>query len=186
MQINVFLILSIIAGILLLVLLWLWLAYNGFVTKRNQVKTDFADIDVQIKRRASLIENLANQVKNYATHEKATFENVARARSALDTSKTAADAAKADNMFTATLRSLFMVTESYPKLQASENFQKLAEDLKEAENLIARYRETYNQTVKEYNNSIQTFPNLLAAGLFNFETEELFQATGETEAPKIP
>lgn len=184
MTVTAFTVLGTLAGIILLVLLYLWSTYNAFITKRNQVKTDFADIDVQIKRRASLIENLANLVRDYAKHEKETFDNVARARSALDTSKTAGDAAKAENMFTQTLRSLFAVVENYPKLQASENFKQLRDDLKETENLVANYREEYNQTVQSYNNLIQTFPNLLAAALFKFEPEELFQAS-PTEAPVI-
>jgi len=186
MNISLFSILTTLGVILFLILLYLWSTYNAFVTKRNAVKTNFSDIDIQIKRRASLIENLANQVKNYAKHERETFDNIAKARSALDTSKTAAEAAKADNMFTQTLRSLFAVVENYPQLQASQNFRQLREDLKEAENLIASYREEYNQTVQEYNNLIQTFPNLLAAAIFKFEPEELFQATGPTEAPVIP
>lgn len=122
MQISFFTILGILAGILFLIILYLWSAYNTFITKRNAVKTDFSDIDIQVKRRASLIENLANLVKDYAKHEKETFEGVAKARSALDTSKTAADKAQADNMFTSTLRSLFAVSEKYPQLQASRNY----------------------------------------------------------------
>ena len=185
MNVRVFIVLGTTAFVLFLILLYLWSAYNAFVTKRNQVKTDYSDIDIQLKRRASLIENLANLVKNYATHEKTTFEDVAKARSALDLSKTASDAAKAENMLTQTLRSLFAVVEDYPKLQASQNFQQLRDDLKETENLIARYREEYNQTVQQYNNLIQTFPNLLAAGLFRFDPEDLFQTTGSTEPPMI-
>ena len=82
-NINVFNLLLVLSGILLLTLLYLWSAYNTFVTKRNAVKTDFSDIDIQVKRRASLVENLANLVKDYAKHEKETFEGVAKARSAL-------------------------------------------------------------------------------------------------------
>ncbi len=172
---TLFTILSIFSGVLVLTLLYLWATYNAFVTKRNQVKTDFSDIEVQIKRRASLIERLALMVKEYTKHEKETFEDVAKARSALDTSKTVKEKAKVENMLTETLRSLFMVTENYPKLEANENFLALREDLKETENFIAKYREEYNQSVQEYNNLTQTFPNLLAAWLFKFPEEELFQ-----------
>jgi LemA protein len=174
---------TILAGIFGFVLLWLWGAYNGFVTKKNQVKTDFADIDVQLKRRASLIENLANVVKGYAKHEEETFKGVAAARAALDTSKGAADSAKADNMLSSTLRSLFAVVENYPKLQANENFIQLQNDLRETENYIARVREEYNQTVRNYNNRVQTFPNLLAAALFGFKPEEMFSAPEAVNAP---
>ncbi len=172
---SVFVVLSIVAVVALFVLFYLWGTYNAFITRRNQVKTDFSDIEVQIKRRASLIERLASLVQDYAKHEKETFEGVAQARSALDTSKTVKDTAKAEGMLTQTLKSLFMVTENYPKLQASENFLSLRDDLKETEDKIATAREEYNVSVQDYNNLVQTFPNLLAAGLFQFQTEELFQ-----------
>lgn len=120
-------------------------------------------------------------VKEYAKHEKGTFQGVARARSALDTSRTVQEAAQAESMFSKTLRSLFAVVENYPKLQASEGYQRLMADLKESEDLVAKYREEYNRSVQVYNNSIQTFPNLLVAGLFGFMEEELFQP-GRTES----
>lgn len=173
---DVFIILGALSVILLFILLYLWATYNSFIVSRNQVKTDFSDIEVQIKRRASLIEQLAQMVKEYATHEKSTFENVAKARAALDTSKSVGDTARAENMLTQTLRSLFMVIEDYPKLQASQNYLTLRDDLKETEDNIARYREDYNKTVQEYNNAIQTFPNLLVAALFKFYEEELFRS----------
>lgn len=166
-----------IAGIFGFLFLYLWSTYNSFIKSRNQVKTDFADVDVQLKRRASLIENLASVVRAYAKHEKETFEGVAQARSALNNSQGPKDAAKAENMFTETLRSLFAVSENYPKLRASENFQRLQDELKQTEDLIAQYREMYNQTVLSYNTKIQTFPNLLAAGLFGFGEEELFEVS---------
>jgi LemA protein len=163
-------------GILLfLFFLALWSLYNRFIVQRNKVKTDYSDIDIQLKRRASLIDQLASLVKEYAKHEKETFEDVAMARSALDTSKSVKEAAKAENMLSSTLRSLFSVVENYPKLQASENFITLRDDLKETENMIAQYRETYNKTVQDYNNLVQTFPNLLAARLFQFYDEEFFE-----------
>lgn len=163
-----------VAGLLLVACLFLWSRYNLFIESRNKVKTDFADIDVQLKRRASLIENLATIVKGYSKHEKETFENVAKARAAIENTQGAKDSAKADNMLTDTLRSLFAVSEAYPQLQASKNYTQLQTDLKETENLISNYRETYNQTVLDYNTTIQTFPNLLVANLFGFHEEELF------------
>ena len=170
-------ILSTISLVSTLVLLYLLVAYNSLIKRRNQVKTDYSDIDIQLRRRGSLIQKLADFVKEYAEHEKRTFENVAQARSALDTSKTAKEFAKADNMLTESLRSLFMVAEDYPKLQASANYKQLQGDLLQTENLIASYREQYNRSVQKYNNSVQVFPRLLVARLFNFHEEELFQTT---------
>ncbi|MEK7617307.1 MAG: LemA family protein [Patescibacteria group bacterium] len=167
----------IVTLVLFILLLWLWAMYNAFIAKRNQVKTDFADIDVQIKRRASLIENLAAAIKQYATHERKTFENVTQARSAVQDAKSPKEAAQAENFLTQTLRSLFAVSEAYPKLQASQNYKSLTDQLEKTENLIAQYRETYNQTVLDFNTMLQTFPNLLVARLFGFKEEELFVTT---------
>ncbi|MDP3726707.1 MAG: LemA family protein [bacterium] len=174
-QQNLFLILGSLSFILFILLIYLWSTYNSFIVRKNQAKTDLSDIKVQVKRRADLIERLAILVRDYATHEKGTFEEVARARSALDTSKTVKDTARAENMLTETLRSLFAVVENYPKLAANQNYLSLRDDLKETENLIAQYREEYNKSVQDYNNSIQTFPNLWTAFLFNFKEEEFFQ-----------
>lgn len=175
MSLTITIVLWIVAGIVLLILLWLWGMYNAFISERNKVKTDYADIDVQIKRRASLIENLAVLVREYAKHEKTTFEGVAKARSAIESAKSPKQTAAADNFLTSTLRSLFAVSEAYPKLLASENYQKLNQQLEQTENQVAVYRETYNQTVLNYNTMVQTFPNLLAARLFGFAEEELFE-----------
>lgn len=165
----------IIAGVLVFLLIYLWITYNSFIEARNKVKTDFADIDVQLRRRASLIENLASVVREYAKHEKGTFKEVAEARSALDSIKGAKEMAGIENILTNALKSLFAVSEAYPKLLASTNYQKLQDDIKETENLISQYRETYNQTVLDFNTMVQTFPNLLAAALFGFKEEELFE-----------
>ena len=175
-------ILWIISAVLVFILLFLWKSYNSFIKARNKVKADFADIDVQLKRRASLIENLATIVKEYAKHEKDTFIQVTEARSAVNSAKGPKDSATAENMLTSTLKSLFAVSENYPELKASGNFKDLQNQLTETENLISSYRETYNQTVLDYNTMIQTFPNLLAAGIFGFKEEELFQAASEDKS----
>lgn len=173
-------------ALVVILLIYLWAVYNSFIKLRNEVKTDFADVDVQLKRRASLIENLAEIVKGYAKHEKETFENVTKARSALNNPQGPQETAKAENMLTDALKTIFAVSENYPKLQASENFKKLQTDLKETEDKISEYRETYNQTVLNYNTSVQTFPNLLVANLFSFKEEEFFTApVGDRESIKL-
>lgn len=177
MNISLFTLIGYLTLIILFILLYFWRSYNSFIKKRNQVKTDFSDIEVQLRKRVTLIERLANLIREYAKHEKQTFEKVSQARSAIDTSKTIKDVAKAENLLAQTLRSLFAVVEDYPKLKASENYKIVQADLKETEDLIANYREEYNRAVQKYNNSIQTFPNLLAARLFKFKEEDLFRAT---------
>ncbi len=173
LQQNLFLVLGVLSIALIFIMMYFWKMYNAFIVMQNQVKTDFSDILVQIKRRASLIETLAALVKEYAKHEQDTFQNVAKARSAVDTSKSTKDAAKAENMLTDTLRSLFAVSENYPKLQASANYADLQAQLEETENLIAQYRETYNVAVQQYN-LIQVFPNLIPAAVFKFTEEDFF------------
>lgn len=185
MQLPSFGVTTTITAILGMLLLYLWVAYNGFIKARNEVKTDFADIDVQLKRRAGLIENLVEVVREYAKHEESTFEGVAKARSLVSQPHSPAAAAQADNMLTSTLKTIFAVSEAYPELKASDNFKRLQDDLKETEDKIAHYREEYNQTVLRYNTKIQTFPNLLVAGLFGFKEEELFQPTNEADREDI-
>lgn len=179
---NITLILWILGGIVGFILLFLWNRYNAFVSGRNKVKTDFADIDVQLRRRASLIENLVAIVREYAKHEKTTFSDVTKARAALEQPHGPKESAQADNILTQALKSLFAVSEDYPDLLASENYQELRVDIKETENLIAGHREEYNQTVLNYNTMVQTFPNLLVANLFGFSEEELFEADKEAQA----
>lgn len=164
-----------ITGVILVIFFYVWSVYNAIVRKRNQVRTDFSDIDIQLKRKSSLVQNLADLVREYAKHEQTTLENVAKARSAVDTSKSARDQAKAENMITETMRSLFMVVEQYPQLQASENYKLLRNDLSETENMIANYREEYNRSVQDYNTYIQTFPNLLITKVLRISDEQLFQ-----------
>ncbi|MFH1749647.1 MAG: LemA family protein [bacterium] len=149
--------------------------YNHLVKLRNRVKTDYSDIDIQLHKRSSLIQNVVDLVREYAKHENSTFKEVAAARSALNTSKNAQETADADNILTQTLRSLMMVTEDYPELKASENFQQVRSDLLRTEDEIAHYRETYNATAERYNNQIQLFPNMLVAGLLSFEEAVLFK-----------
>lgn len=184
MQITLFTGLGYLTAVLLGILLFLWSTYNSFITKRLQVEEDFSDIDVQLKRRATLIEQLVTVVKEYAKHEKETFENVTKARSALDHSTTLPQVLAAENMFTQALRSLFAVAENYPNLKANQNYKQLMHDLKETEDRIAHYRETYNNSVKHYNSSLQVFPNLLSASIFRFEPKEFFQLAA-VNVPKV-
>src|SRR6185503_1721186 len=115
-------ILLIILGV---ILLYAWAVYNGLVTAKVRVAEALSHIDVQLKRRTDLIPNLVEAVKGYVKHEKGVLTEVTRARTALMSAGTKADQAKADNMLSGALKSLFAVAEDYPKLQASENFKQL-------------------------------------------------------------
>jgi LemA protein len=156
--------------------------YNGLVRSRNRVKEAWSGIDVQLRRRASLVPNLVETVKGYAAHERETFEEVTRARSAVEQAGTVPDAAAANNMLTGALRHLFAVAEAYPQLQAAENFRQLQTELSDIEEKIAFSRQFYNANVLDYNNRLQTVPTVFIANMFGFSREEFFEADEDGRA----
>ena len=156
--------------------------YNGLIRSRNRVKEAWSGIDVQLRRRASLIPNLVETVRGYAAHERETFEEVTKARSQLENANGAADNAVANNMLTGALRHLFAVAEAYPDLQAADNFRELQRELSDIEEKIAFARQFFNSNVLSYNNRIQTVPNNILAGMFNFQDEEFFETDDEGRA----
>jgi LemA protein len=149
------------------------------VRSRLRVREAWSGIDVQLKRRASLIPNLVETVKGYASHERETFEAVTRARAALQQAGTPPQAAEANNMLTQTLRSLFAVAEQYPDLKANQNFLDLQNELSDTEDKIAYARQFYNTNVLSYNTKTETFPSVFFANMFNFEPAEFFEAEEE-------
>lgn len=161
--------------------------YNSFITLRNRTKEAWSDIDVQLKRRYDLIPNLIETVKGYAKHEKELFEKVTEARSAAMSAKGTVEKGKAENVLTDALKSVFAVAENYPTLRASENFQKLQDELTDTENKIEASRRFYNGNVRDFNTALQKFPNNIFAAMFNFQPMELFEAESaiEKEAPKV-
>lgn len=175
---------TIILGAVILVALFLWFLYNNLVQARLRVKEAWSGIDVQLKRRSSLIPNLLETVKGYAKHEKEVFENVTKARAAMLGAKDATEAAKADNLLSGALKTLFAVAEAYPQLRASENFKELQQELSDTETKIAAARQFYNANVLSYNTKIKVFPNILLAGLFGF-SEELFFKPDEKSKEEI-
>ncbi len=177
-------IVAVIVGIVVLIGLVLAGMYNGLVRARVRTREAWSGIDVQLKRRANLIPNLVETVKGYAGHERETFENVTRARAMLQQAGTAPDAAQANNFLTQTLRSLFAVSERYPDLKANQNFLDLQSELSDIEEKIAFARQFYNRNVMSYNTRIQTFPNVMMAGMFGFERFEFFEV--EEEARAVP
>lgn len=178
--------LIVIIAIVVLLILAIIGMYNNFVKLRNMVQNAWAQIDVQLQRRLDLIPNLVETVKGYATHEKSTLEEVTAARSAVANAGTPAEKMEADNVLTGTLKTLFAVSEAYPNLKANTNFQQLQSQLSETEDKISYMRQSYNDTVMKYNNSIQTFPGNIFADLFGFKPEVSFDAaTGAETAPQV-
>ena len=171
-------------GIGILVLVLLVGMYNSLVRKRNRVGEAWSDIEVQMKRRYDLIPNVIETVKGYAAHERGVFENVTKARAAAMGATTPQEHAKAENMLSSTLKSLFAVAEAYPDLKANTNFLELQRELSDTENKIQASRRFYNGTVLDLNNAIQMFPTNLLAGMFGFAKREFFDL--EEEAAKNP
>lgn len=167
-----------------LLIAFVWFVYNSLIVLKVRVKEAWSGIDVQLKRRSNLIPNLVETVKGYAKHEKKVFIDVTEARSALMKAKSPQAAAKADNMLTGALKSLFAVAEAYPELKASENFKDLQRQLEDTEDKIAYSRQFYNQQVLEFNTKIQLFPQVVIANMFNFKREEFFEA-GEEDRKNV-
>ncbi|MBI4216489.1 MAG: LemA family protein [Chloroflexi bacterium] len=168
-------VLIVILGVLALFLLYLWMSYNRLVSLRQRVKESWSDIDVQLKRRASLVPNLVETVKGYAAHEREVFENVTKARAALMSAGSPQQAAQADNILSGALKTLFAVAEAYPQLKANENFKQLQSELFDLEAKIAYARQFYNTNVRDLNSSIQSFPAVLIARNFGFKEEVYFE-----------
>ena len=163
--------------IIVVLVLFVILMYNSLIRLRNQVKNSWAQIDVQLKRRNDLIPNLVESVKGYMKHEKSVLENVTKARTSMMNAKTMEGRAKASNMMSETLKTLFAVSENYPQLKANENFIQLQEEITGTENKIAYARQHYNDIVMVFNTKIEVFPNNIFAGMMNFKKEESFEAT---------
>src|SRR6266496_919804 len=174
-----------IVVVLLLVLIIAGL-YNALVTTRVRSEEAWSDITVQLKRRADLIPNLVESVKGYAKHESSVFEAVTEARSNFlsATSKGHKATAAAENQFEGALKSLFAVSEAYPQLRATENFQQLQAELVDTEDKIQASRRFYNAAVRDLNTKIQNFPSNLIASMFSFKPREFFEVADQAAIEK--
>jgi LemA protein len=159
--------------------------YNRLVRLRNRAENSWAQVDVQLRKRYDLIPNLVETVKGYASHERETFEEVTRARTAAQRATSVQQQAEAENVLTAAIGRLFAVAEAYPELRASENFQQLQAELSDIEGKIAVARQIYNDAVLSYDNALETVPTNVVAGMFNFEPRAYFE-TDEPAAREAP
>jgi LemA protein len=175
----------VLLGVLALLVVLAAVGYNRLVRLRNEADTGWANIDVQLQRRTDLIPNLVEAVRGYAAHERAVFEEVTRARAALQQASSPAAAGDANDVLTAALGRLFAVAEAYPELKASENFLRLQEDLTDTEDKISAARRYYNSTVMHYNTAIQSIPWVLVAKALGFRAKEFFSAEGDTAVPQV-
>lgn len=180
-------IIYVLIGLIVILVIWVILAYNGFVRLVNRTKEAWADIDVQLKRRYDLIPQLVNTVQGYAEHEKGVLEEVTNARAQALNSEQAGDVKgmeQSENMLSGALKSLFAVAENYPDLKANENFLELQRELSDTENKIQAARRFYNGNVRDLNTKIESFPYNVIAGMFSFEKRDYFEL--EEEEAKEP
>ena len=161
--------------------------YNKLVRLRNRAENAWAQVDVQLRRRYDLIPNLVETVKGYAAHERETFEEVTKARTAAQQAQTVPQQAQAENLLTQAIGKLFAVAEAYPQLRATENFQQLQAQLAETEQKIAIARQVYNDAVLTYDNALETIPTNIVAGIFNFKPRAYFEVEepAAREAPRV-
>ena len=163
--------------------LFLVVIYNGLVQLRVRADSAWSDIDVQLKRRHDLIPNLVETVKGYAAHEKGTFENIARYRTAAMAATTPDQKIEAEGQLTNALRGLLAVAENYPQLRASEQFTSLQGSLNEIEDALQNARRYYNAVVRDLNTKIQSFPTNILAGMFGFQQKQFFETTQADREP---
>ena len=175
-----------IVVVVVLIVLYIVATYNGLVGMRNRVKDQWAQIDVQLKRRFDLIPNLVETVKGYADHEQETLKGVIEARNKFNVAKTPEEEMQANDQLSNFVSKLFALSEAYPDLKANQNFMNLQSELKETEDKIASARQFYNDTVLTLNNKIEMFPSNIVASMFKFTKEPYFEANEESrEAVKV-
>ncbi len=181
-------------GLILLILiivlvLYFVMSYNGFIVRNNRVKNAWADIDVQLKRRYDLIPNLVNTVKGATNFESGTLEKVIAARNSAMSVHASGDKdaiAKTENELSGTLKSLFALSESYPDLKATSNFNNLQNELTDTEDKIQSARRFYNNVVMELNTAVKVFPGNIIASIFGFKENEMFKLDESEAAAKNP
>jgi LemA protein len=172
----------IVLAVIVVLIVWAITVYNGLISMRQRVNQAFADVDVQLKQRHDLVPNLVETVKGYAAHERGTLDEVVKARNAAVAAQGPAQQGAAENMLSGALRQLFALSESYPDLKASANFQQLQAELTDLENKIAASRRFFNNAVQEYNTGIQRFPAALFAGAFGFSQKDYFDLGTDRQA----
>jgi LemA protein len=174
----------IIIAVVVLIVLWAIMTYNGLISRRNRVDESWSGIDVQLKRRHDLIPNLIETVKGYAAHEKTTLQNVIAARNSAMSAQDTGDAAatgQAEGVLSGALRQVFALGEAYPDLKANTNFLDLQQQLGDTEDKISAARRIFNANVRDYNTKIQQVPANIIAGMGDFPKRDFF----ELEDPNV-
>ncbi|MDR3254401.1 MAG: LemA family protein [Synergistaceae bacterium] len=176
-------VLAVFTAIILIGLAWAITTYNKLVRLSNMKDEAWSGMDVQLRRRFDLVPNLVETVKGYSKHEQETLQKVIEARSAITSSSSPGARLDAENALTSTLRSLFAVAEAYPELKANTNFMKLQEELSSIESDLQMARRYYNGSVRDFNTTIQSFPNVLISRTLGYCESPFFQAEEDAKAP---
>lgn len=160
---------------------------NTLVTKNEDVKAKWSQVDIALQRRADLIPNLVETVKGYATQEQTVFGDIAKARSALLSANNPSDKIAANNQLDGAIGRLLVLVENYPQLKSNENFMRLQDELAGTENRIAVERKRYNDSLQDYNTYIQKFPASMFASFAGFKPNDAYfkAAEGSREVPKV-
>jgi len=177
----------IVLALIALIVVFFIAQYNRLIRLNITVNEAWAQIEVQLKRRADLIPNLVETVKGYAKHEQSTFDAVVAARAKATSASSVADTAAADGALTQALRGLLAVAEAYPDLKASSNFAALQDELATTENKVAFSRQFYNDTVRSLNTSVKTIPTSFFAGLAKVSEREFYEVENpqDRNAPNV-
>ena len=177
----------IVLGIIAALIVFVVSIYNSLVSLRNTSEQAWSDVDVQLKRRYDLVPNLVETVKGYASHEKETFEKVVQARNMAMGASSPGEKAEGENFLSATLKSLFALSENYPDLKANQNFLDFQNELSEIEEKIQLARRYYNAVVRDLNTKIETVPSNIVANNFGFKKKEYFEldTTEERQNPEV-
>lgn len=186
---SIGIVLAAIVGALVLIvlgiLIWVIVSYNGFIKLRNKTEEAFSALDVSLKKRYDLIPNYVETVKGYAGYESETLENVIKARNLAVNAASPKERIEKENALSGSLHTLFALSENYPDLKASENFIRLQEQLARIEDEIAGARRYYNGVVNRYNTNAEMFPGNLIAGIFHFERMPLYEVSSQKEREKV-
>lgn len=188
MNTGIWIAIGVVVVLIVLLALFLWVSYNSLVTLRARVDEAWADITVQLQRRAEVLPALTERVKGYAKDDGAVFDAVESARAESLSASTPAEASSAENHMQQALRSIFAVAEGYPQLHASPELLQLQSELGDSEDKIQASRRFYNGGVREFNAKIQVFPNSLFAKRRGFVGREFFEAsdlTARAEPPRV-
>lgn len=177
----------IVLFLLILMLIYIIIVRNKLIIEKNKVKESWAQVDVDLKKRADLIPNLVDTVKEYTKHEKSTLEEVIEIRNRFNATKTINEKITANDEITTALNKLFALGENYPDLKASDNFLSLQSDLKSIEDDISLSRKNYNDAVLNYNNKVSFFPSNIVASLLGYNKEDYYELNNELEreVPKV-